>query len=102
MEPRVLESLEKEVCDMSQEHYLTRAATASVLVTHSRSQWRSHGRRARWDVGPKADATTNQFPPRHKVCSRCREFGDATLFRAPLPGRTVRQQRAVSPHACVP
>jgi hypothetical protein len=28
-------------------------------------------------VGPKADATTNQFRARRKVCSHCRECGDA-------------------------
>src|SRR5437899_2384960 len=74
----------------------------TALEARSRWQRRSRGQRAHWGVGPKANATTNQFRPRRKVCSHCRECGDATSVQIALHAQTEAQREAVSPRALVP
>src|SRR5260370_9924571 len=93
----------KEICDQNQEHLFDWGLRQSAVpVAHSLWQWRSREQRARWDVVPKADATTNQFRPRCKVCSHCRECGDATSVQLALHAQTPARREAACPRALVP
>src|SRR5690242_9878008 len=49
-----------------------------------------------------ANATMNQFPPAHRVCSHYQEFGDATPVPPPPRGQTAVRPAAALPRALVP